>query len=420
MKNIYFQGLQCKKCNNSFEPEEDLLLCPKCRNLLDPQYDYGQLKRDWSGLKIESRPNDIWRYRELMPVVYFDRIVTLGEGGAPLLDCTELADEIGVGKFYILNDAGQPTGSLKDRSIAVTATKAREFGYQTLSCDSTGNKAASTAGYAARAGMKSVVVCPHTTPTPKVAQALFYGAHLIKLKAHYSEMNRIYRDMVASRRYHWYDCGTDNPFRYEGKKTYAYEIAQGLGWKCPTYVLQPAAGGMSIVKAWKGFKELREIGLLDDAFPKMVACQAEACGPIVAAINARLDRVPGVEKGVTVASAIAVSNPELLGNETLRAVVESSGSGVHVSDEDLLKTWQRLAKVGIFCEPSSAVAVASAYNIAKHGGFKKEDIVVAVVTGSGFKDSETLDKYIDIPTDVVEGGEALYRVLDKLCEDYGL
>lgn len=415
MKNLYFTALKCNHCKQVFKPTEDLLLCPSCKNLLDPQYDYKRLKDDWNSLKIEQRANNIWRYRELLPVLDFDKIVTLGEGGAPLLDCPELAEELGISKFYILNDAGQPTGSLKDRSIAVTATKAKEFGYNVLSCDSTGNKAASTAGYAARAGMKSIVFCPYETPIPKITQALFYGAYLVRMEGHYSEINSIYREMIASRRYPWYDCGTDNPFRYEGKKTYAYEIAQGLNWNVPTHILQPAAGGMSVVKTWKGFNELKYLGLIG-TLPRMVACQSMNCGPIVNAIKSGNNYVPEVTKKYTIASALAVSNPGLLGNETLRAVVASNGYGVHVEDDALLNTWKRLGQIGIFCEPSSAIAVASAYKLAEQGVLKCTDILVAVVTGSGFKDTDILNKNVEIPINVVKGREEFFITLDKFNE----
>lgn len=413
MKNQYFTGLKCVKCGRTYGPEEDLLLCPECNNLLNPQYDYEQLKADWDTLDVLRRPDDIWRFKELLPVVDYDQIVTLGEGGAPFLNCPELAEELGIAEFYILNDASQPTGSLKDRSIAITATKAKEFGYHVLSCDSTGNKAASTAGYAARAGMKSVVFCPYDTPAPKLEQALFYGAELVRVAGHYSQVNAMYREMVASRKYHWYDCGTDNPFRYEGKKTYAYEIAVNMGFKTPTYLLQPAAGGMSIAKAWKGFNEFRYLGLIEE-LPKLVACQAEACGPIADALEAGLDYVPEVEKGATVASAIAVSNPALLGNETLRAVQESGGCGVKVSDKELLKVWRRLGRAGVFCEPSSAVSVASAYQLAEKNRLKSTDVLVAVVTGTGFKDGASLSANVRIPEEAVEGKEAFYTRLEAI------
>ncbi len=413
MKNQYFLGLKCIKCGKIYGPDSDLLLCPECNNLLDPQYDYERLKKDWNTLGISERPNDIWKFRELLPVIDFDQIVTLGEGGAPFLKCPEFAKELGIAEFYILNDASQPTGSLKDRSIAITSTKAREFGYQVLSCDSTGNKAASTAGYAARAGMQSIVFCPEETPKQKLEQALFYGANLVRVAGHYSQVNAFYREMVASRRYHWYDCGTDNPFRYEGKKTYGYEIAVNLGLKAPDYLLQPAAGGMSIVKAWKGFKEFQAIGLINH-LPKLVACQAENCGPIADAFSAGMDSVPGIDKGPTIASAIAVSNPGLLGDEALHAVRGSGGCGIKVSDEELLRVWERLGRAGIFCEPSSAISVASAYKMAESHKLKPTDVLVAVVTGSGFKDGITLSSNVEIPAAVVNGKEEFYSKLEEI------
>ena len=418
MINQYFTGLKCVECGKEYSPESDLLLCPECGNLLDPQYDYDRLKKDWKQLDIRLRPDNIWRYRELLPVRDFDKIVTLGEGGAPLLDCPELAGELGIKQCYILNDASQPTGSLKDRSIAITATKAREFGYQVLSCDSTGNKAASTAGYAARAGMQSVVFCPEDTPAQKLEQALFYGANLVRVAGHYSQLNALYREMVASRIYPWYDCGTDNPYRYEGKKTYAYEISMALEQQMPSYVLQPAAGGMSVAKAWKGFQEFQYLGLIEN-LPKMVACQAQNCGPIVDALEAGLDYVPGIEKGATVASAIAVANPGLLGNATLHAVKDSGGLGVKVSDGELLTAWKRLGKAGIFCEPSSAVSLAAAYRMAHEHKLKEDDVIVAVVTGTGFKDGTSLAANVKIPEDVARGKEQFYSLLEKIQEQCG-
>lgn len=414
MKNRYFKGLECIRCHQVYAPTQDLLLCPSCNNLLDPIFDYDSLRGDWESLNVSARPNDIWRYRELMPIVDFDQIVTLGEGGVPILDCPELADEIGVKNLYVMCDSVLPTGSLKDRTIAITATKAKEFGYGVLTCDSSGNKAASVAAYAARAGLKSVVFVPDSTPVPKVAQALFYGAKLIKIKSDYTGMNNMYREIIESKRYRWYDCGTGNPFRYEGKKTYAFEILERLGGEAPDYVLQPASLGMSIVKAWKGFKEAELFRMMKGEAPKMVACQAEQCGPVVTAINTGAPHVTPVERADTVATAIAVADPALIGEETLRVVRESKGLGVHINDDDLLLTWQRLARAGIFCEPSSAISVASAYKLARQGRLGKNDVLVAVVTGSGFKDINRVNEYVTMPEESVENVEQLFEYLDKI------
>lgn len=410
---MYFEKLRCLGCDAEYGPDEDLLLCPQCNKLLDPRYDLVRLKKDWGMLGIDARPNSIWKWKELLPVRDYSKIITMGEGGAPMFECRELARELGVKQVYIMNDAGQPTGSLKDRSIAVTATKAIEFGYKVLSCDSTGNKAASTAGYAAKAGLKSIVFCPYETPLPKLAQALFYGAVMIRVKSDYSTMNAMYRKMIASRKFHWYDCGTDNPYRYEGKKTYAYEIAWNMGWKTPTHVFQPAAGGMSVVKAWKGFGELAELGLVD-SLPAMVACQASQCGPIAAAFEAGLKSVPAVTKKPTVASAIAVANPGLLGNATLDAVYASNGAAVACDDGKILATWKKLGGLGVFCEPSSAVSIASMFALAEQGKLKSSDVLVGVLTGTGFKDMDSLLSSVTVSDEAVEGEDEFFAHLEKV------
>lgn len=408
-ENEYFVRLECTGCGEIFPPEADLLLCPHCTSLVDPVYDLERLHSDLDGLQMDRRYPSIWKWKELLPVLDFTKIVTLGEGGSPLLKCDEMARRLDVGEVYVLNDASAtPTGSLKDRSIAVAATKALELGYEVLSCDSTGNKGASIAAYAARAGMSSVVFCPWDTPLPKMAQALFYGARVIRVRGHYSQVNAMYRRLIQSGRFRWYDCGTDNPFRYEGKKTYAYEIASAFGGKAPSMILHPAAGCMSIVKMLKGFKELRFLGLID-AIPALAACQAEACAPLVRAWQSGAPTVSPVTKGATVASALAVSDPGLLGKPTLQAIRESDGVAVAVSDDRLLETWRELGRLGIFCEPSAAMSVAGAFALAESGKLSADDVLVCIVTGSGFKDFDTLLKSVEIPSEIAETYEDLEK-----------
>src|SRR6266404_3152789 len=214
MTHLYFTGFDCLGCRAAYAPDQDLLLCPRCHQLLEARYDLARFGREVDRDALAP-----------------GRIVTLGEGGTPFLRSERIAQACGVRELWLKSDAANPTGSLKDRSITVSATKAVEFGYGVLACDFTGNKASSTAAYAARAGLQSVVFCPKDTPRPKMAQAVFFGARLIRVDGHYSQINAMYRRLIASGRVKWYDCGTDNPFRYEGRKTYAYEIAQDLGWR---------------------------------------------------------------------------------------------------------------------------------------------------------------------------------------------
>src|SRR5215471_2422546 len=204
----YFTGFRCVSCARRCAGDQDLRLCPACQNLLEADYDYERLAREVYRDRLAARPSDVWRWRELLPVLDTEKIVTLGEGGTALLRADRRARSIGVRELWLKSDAtANPTGSLKDRSITVAATKAREFGYPTLACDSTGNKASSAAAYAARAGLLAVVFCPHDTPLAKVAQAIFFGAHVIRVRGHYSEINAMYRRLIGTARVKWYDCG---------------------------------------------------------------------------------------------------------------------------------------------------------------------------------------------------------------------
>jgi threonine synthase len=405
--DLYFSGLRCIRCAERFPETADLLRCSRCSGLLDHFYDLERLRADLPRLRLQERLPTIWKWRELLPVLDLAKIVTLGEGGSPFIDCPPLASRMGVRRVFVLNDgSSMPSGSLKDRSVAVAATKAVEFGYPVLSCDSTGNKAASVAAYAARAGIASVVFCPLDTPFPKIAQALFYGARVIRVKGHFSEVNALYRRLLGSGKFRWYDCGTDNPYRYEGKKTYAYEIATTLGATVPTKIFHPAAGCMSIVKMWKGFEEMRQLGCAPGA-PALVACQPQACAPLVKAFEAGETRVSAVSRGPTVAGALAFADPGDLGEWTLEAVRRSKGLAVAVSDEALLPAWRDLGRLGIFSEPSGAISLAAALELSRRRALSPDDVLVLNVTGSGFKDIESLLAHVEMPSTIVESFEEM-------------
>ena len=411
---MYFTGFDCLGCRAAYPPDRDLLLCPRCHNLLEARYDLARLGREVDRDAVVRRPAGVWRWTELLPVLDPVRIVTLGEGGTPFLRSERPARACGVRELWLKSDAtGNPTGSLKDRSITVSATKAVEFGYDVLSCDSTGNKASSTAAYAARAGLRSVVFCPKDTPVPKMAQAVFFGARLIRVDGHYSQINAMYRKLIGSGRVKWYDCGTDNPFRYEGKKTYAYEIAQELGWRAPDRVLQPAAGGMSVVKTWKGFNELRAIGWVD-RLPKMTAVQAARCAPIVESWKNGLPRVAPVDKQATVASALAVADPGLLGDRTLEAIRASNGAAVGVEETEIMDAVRLLAQDGLMIEPSGAVTVAAVRRGVREGTIDRGESVVCVLTGSGFKDFDRILDLVEIPRQIVSGYEAMLAEAERI------
>jgi threonine synthase len=410
---MYFTGFTCVGCDATYGPSEDLLLCRRCDNLLEATYDLDALGRTLDRDALARRPGGVWAWREFLPVVDTSAIVTLGEGDTPLLRCDRLARAVGVRELWVKSDAANPTGSLKDRSITVSATKAVEFGYRVLACDSTGNKASSVAAYAARAGLASVVFCPEDTPVPKVTQSLFFGARLIRVRGHYAQINAMYRRLIHSGRVKWYDCGTDNPYRYEGKKTYAYEIARHFDWQVPDRVVHPANGGMSIVKAWKGFKELHRLGWTD-RLPRMSGVQAAACDPIVRAWRAGTPTVAPIEKQPTIAGALAGADPGLLGARALQAINESEGAMAGVDDPEIIEAMRLLATEGLFIEPSGAVAIAGLRRLVAEGKASPDERVVCVVTGSGFKDFDRIAEQVEIPTEVADDYDEMVAAAERV------
>jgi threonine synthase len=207
---------------------------------LDPQYEYEVIKESFNWEKIKLRPRSIWRWRELLPVEKDECVISLGEGDTPLVNCKSLAAKLGLQNLYIKNDGLNPTASLKDRSISVAVSKALEFGYRVVASDSSGNKAASMSAYAARAGILSLVFCPATTPAQKLLQILAYGGRLVIVDTDRSGLMDLYSKLIQRKEKEWYDLGLSNPFRYEGKKTYAYEIGEALGGRSPEWIPKAA------------------------------------------------------------------------------------------------------------------------------------------------------------------------------------
>jgi threonine synthase len=224
----------------------------------------------------------------------------------------------------------------------------------------------------------------------------------------------MYRRLIASKIVKWYDCGTDNPFRYEGKKTYAYEIAQSLGWRAPDRILHPAAGGMSLAKTWKGFHELKRLGWVD-AVPKMTVVQGAACAPLVHAWTTGAAAIAPVEKGATIVSALAAADPGLLGARALAAVRESGGAAAAVTDDEVRAAMRDLASEGLFIEPSGAVTLAGLRTLVRDGHVHADESVVCVLTGSGFKDFDRIVEMVEIPTEVISGYDAMVSAAKRVA-----
>jgi threonine synthase len=337
----------------------------------------------------QSRDRSIWRWFDFFPVENRSSIVSLGEGSTPLLAAGRLGARLGVRRLYLKNDTVLPTGSLKDRSNSVGISKARELGFSTATVMSTGNAAASVAAYAAAAGMKSVVMVPAGTAPSKITQARAYGATVVLIQGDFdTELSQLYKSAICE--FGWYDCLSSNPYRDEGKKSYAYEIVDQLEEGIPDWLIHPTAGGTGLYAAWKGFGELRSLGWIERA-PKLVAAQAEAAAPIVSAFLKGSSDVEAVKARPTIAESIQVGNPVSLGWRALGAVRESGGTAVSVTDGEIMQAQGWIASLeGIFAEPAAAVSVAAAKKLRESGAIAPDELVVCNLTGHGLKQPEAI------------------------------
>jgi threonine synthase len=351
---------------------------------MELEMDLGHVARDLAD-EIRRRPRGLWRWREFLPVESPGAILSLGEGDTPLIHSSRLARETGIERLYVKNDTVLPTGSLKDRSTAVAVSRAREVKVDTVAVSSTGNHAASVAAYAAAAGLPCIVMVPAGVAPGKIAQARAHGATVIAVEAAYDRMAALFRE--ALRAFGWYSCLSSNPWRNEGKKTYAFETWEQLDGEVPDWMIHPIAGGLGVSACWKGWRELRGLGWTA-RLPRLAAAQAAAAAPIVAAFESGAAQVTPATVGPTVCEAIAVGSPAL-GWRCLAAIRDTGGVAAAADDDEILHAQSLLARTtGIFCEPSAAVSLAVAMKLRRRGLIRPADLVVCVATGHGLKQPE--------------------------------
>ncbi len=375
-------ALRCPQCGWE-AVTDDTFACGACGAVLEAHVDLGHLTRSDVRVIRSSADTTLWRWFDFFPVKNRGSVVSLGEGYTPLTRCRRLGAHLGMERLYVKNDTLLPSGSLKDRSNSVGISRAVELGFDTAAVPSTGNAAASVAAYAAAAGMRSVVMVPAGTDAAKVAQARACGAIVVTVAADLDGMGAFYR--AAVKEFGWYDCLSTNPYRNEGKKSYAFELFDQLDEHVPHWIIHPTAGGAGLVATWKGYHELHGLGWAH-RFPRLVAAQSAAAAPIVAALVSGSATVEPVSAGATVAESIQVGNPHALGLRALRAVRASGGTGVALSDEEILAARELLARMaGIFAEPAAATSLAAAIRLRGEGVIGADDMVVCNVTGHGLK-----------------------------------
>lgn len=380
--------LRCHLCHTEY-PAGALWVCSGCLGPLEVAFDYAKITGTITRELIESRPKNLWRYRELLPIEGEPR-TGLHSGFTPLVKADRLAARLGVRELYVKDDSvNHPTCSYKDRVVSVAATRAVELGFTTFACASTGNLAGSVASHAARLGLDCSVFIPDDLEAGKVAGASIYHPRIIAVRGNYDDVNRLCTQVADQ--YGWGFANINLRAYYaEGAKSYGFEIAEQLGWKFPRHVISPVAGGTLMPRILKAFEEFRQIGLVDGELPAMHIAQAAGCSPVVNALEEGLE-FPEPVKPKTIAKSIAIGNPAD-GFQVLRAVRATGGSGARVEEDDIVKGIQLLAETeGIFTEGAGGVTVAATKQLIERGAIPRDESIVICVTGNGYKTIEILE-----------------------------
>jgi threonine synthase len=388
--------LRCRECNREF-PLDPIYVCDFCFGPLEVAYDYDAMRKVVTRERIEAGPKSIWRYADMLPCEP-GAAVEINAGFTPLVKAGRLADHLGLTNLYLKNDCANPTWSFKDRVVTVAATKAREFGFETLACASTGNLANSVSAHAARAGMEAFVFIPSDLEAGKVLGSAVYGATLVAVDGSYDDVNRLCSELTG--KYPWAFVNVNmRPYYAEGSKTLGFEVAEQLGWRAPDHCIVPMASGSLHVKIWKGLQELAKLWLIDSVHTKMSGAQAEGCSPIVSAWEAGTKNIRPVRPN-TIAKSLAIGNPAD-GYYSLGVMQESGGSGVCVSDDEVVEGMRLLAETeGIFAETAGGVVISGLRRLIEAGRVQRDEVVVAYITGAGLKTQEAVRDALDAPLHV--------------------
>jgi threonine synthase len=379
--------LTCRECGADYALEA-LYVCDRCFGPLEVSYEHDIRDVDHARRRIQGGPQNIWRYHDFLPLQGPQPRTRTGlpAGCTPLVRADRLAARLGVREVWVKNDAANPTHSFKDRVVSVATTRARELGFDTLACASTGNLANSVAAHAAALGMRSYVFIPSDLEEQKVLATGVYGTHVVKVKGNYDDVNRLCTELSGERDWAFVNVNV-RPYYAEGSKTLAYEIAEQLGWETPDRVVAPIASGSLYTKIAKGFEEWRELGLISGEAPIMNGAQALGCSPVASAYEAGADFCKPVRPD-TIAKSLAIGNPAD-GPYALDLARRSGGSIDSVTDDEIRAGIRLLAETtGIFTETAGGVTTAVLTKLAERGDIDADERVVIVITGEGLK---TLD-----------------------------
>jgi threonine synthase len=379
--------LRCRECQTRWG-NQPISFCQNCFAPLEVAYDWDRIRKEISKDQIASRATNLWRYKELLPLPdNYD--ASAPAGFTPLLKAAKLGESVRSRSLYLKNDAVSfPTLSFKDRVVAVALTQARNFGFDVVSCSSTGNLANAVAAQAARAGFKACIFIPADLEPAKVLGTQVYGAQIVRIDGNYDHVNRLCSQIADKHRWGFVNVNL-RPYYAEGSKTVGYEIAEQLGWRLPDNIVVPMAGGSLITKIYKAFKELIDLGFVEAKQVKFFGAQATGCSPISVAVKAGRNEIEP-QKPQTIARSLAIGNPAD-GFYAAKTILGSGGWAEDASDPEIVEAMTLLAESeGVFTETAGGVTVAATRKLFAQGRIRPDETTVLCITGNGLKTTDAL------------------------------
>lgn len=410
-KTQTFTHLRCRECGETYDLGAKHVCEDVCFGPLEVAYDYDAIRQQVSRATIEAGPKSIWRYKPFLPVAT-DTPIDVGTGMTPLLKANRLARRLGLESLYIKNDAvNMPTLSFKDRVVSIALTRAKELGFTTVSCASTGNLANSTAAIAAHAGLDCCVFIPSDLEAGKVLGTLIYGPIVMAVNGNYDQVNRLCSEVANTHGWGFVNINL-RPYYSEGSKTLGFEVAEQLGWQLPDHIVAPLASGSLFTKIYKGFQEFIKTGLVEDKAVCFSGAQAEGCSPIAQAFHEGRDFITPVKPN-TIAKSIAIGNPAD-GIYALETARKTNGHIKAVTDAEIVEGMKLLAETeGIFTETAGGTTIAVLKKLAETGKISPSETTVAYITGNGLKTQEAVQGYIGEPLTIDPKLENFERALER-------
>jgi len=389
IQKSYISHLKCSGCSTVYlhQTVQNFCLNPECQETLLAEYELrpGIVTKE----DLKNRPNNMWRYREFLPINDEKNIVSQGEGGTPLFKANKLNKAIGIEELYWKDEGGNPTGSFKARGMSVAISKAKELGIKKVAIPTAGNAGVALAAYGARAGIHVHVYMPRETPDQHKREVKYYGAQLTEIDGNIGDCGKLVAELSAKGE--WFNVSTlKEPYRLEGKKTMGYELAEQLNWELPDVILYPTGGGTGLIGFWKAFEELEKIGWIGSKRPRLVAVQSENCDGIVTAFHQHLTKSEPVDKGFTIANGLRV--PKSFADKLILKILrQCNGTAISVSDVEIKESLNEVARLeGMFIAPEGAALWAALKRLKSENWIAKDEKVVLINTGSGYKYLENI------------------------------